>query len=672
MEEALKLSEATYREIFNAINDVIWIHDIETFGLLDVNHKVTEMFGYSVREALDLSVEDVRSGVPPFTLEKAAEFIKKAVVGEPQLFEWHCKHKDGHFFWSEVSLRRATIAGKECILAIERDITTRKQAEHALQESEATFRKLFESSSDGILLIDDTGVFVECNQAALDLLKMTREQFLRLSPSQISPEFQPDGRHSADAAPEMVALAYSKGLHRFEWTCVNAEGGEFIIEVSLLPITIQGKTMLHNSWRDITERKRAEKALERHRMGLRQIIDLMPEMLWLKDVDGRFLMVNQANARNYGMSVEALTGRLHSEVHSDKEEISRMLLDDRRVIDTGAPVFIPEESFLGTDGLTRYLQTTKIPFDFAETGERAILGMAVDITERKRAEEELQRHRGRLEELVTERTAELRQAMVQLVQSEKLAALGSLVAGVAHELNTPLGNARVVASSLGTEVRNFAATVDAGALRRSQVATFLERSREGVDLLERNTARAADLISHFKQVAVDQTSTRRRRFNLRQTVEEVLITLRPQFKRTAHRIEREIPPDLELDSYPGPLEQVIANLIGNSLIHGFAGKEAGCIRIEAAPLDAGRIRLRYGDDGAGIPETIRNRIFEPFFTTKLGGGGSGLGLYIVYNLVTGVLGGTVQVQNPPGLGVAFDLILPTVAPALPIPAPRVS
>ena len=143
------------------------------------------------------------------------------------------------------------------------DITERKRIELNLLESEATFRKLFEDSSDAILLIDGTGVFVECNQSALDLLKMTREQFLLLPPARISPEFQPDGRRSADAAPEMIALSYSKGLHRFDWTCVNAEGSEFIVEVSLMPVAIKGQTMLHTTWRDITERKASAEKIER-------------------------------------------------------------------------------------------------------------------------------------------------------------------------------------------------------------------------------------------------------------------------------------------------------------------------------------------------------------------------------------------------------------------------
>jgi PAS domain S-box-containing protein len=297
--------------------------------------------------------------------------------------------------------------------------------------------------------------------------------------------------------------------------------------------------------------------------------------------------------------------------------------------------------------------------------KNCILANVRDITARKRAEAELERHRNHLEDRVAERTAELRQAMAQLVQTEKLAALGNLVAGVAHELNTPLGNARVVAGSLGEHLRDFATAVDSGALRRSQVGAFLDRTREAVDLLERNTARAADLIGHFKQVAVDQTSARRRRFDLRQTVEELLTTLQPQFKHTAHRVDLDIPSGLELDSYPGPLEQVLANLIDNSLVHGFAGRDAGVIRIRAAVLDPDHLQIDYMDNGPGIPEALHSRIFEPFFTTRLGGGGSGLGLYIVYNLVAGVLGGTIRVHGIPGTGTTFTLVLPRGAPDRP-------
>ncbi|SHO48164.1 PAS domain S-box protein [Desulfopila aestuarii] len=187
-------------------------------------------------------------------LEKA---IQRAIeFDEPYDLELEIQTAQGNLRW--VHTIGKVDRDQHKVVGFFQDITKRKIAEDALLESEITFRKLFEGSSDPILLIDGSGVFVECNQAALDLLKMTREQFLLLPPTKISPEFQPDGRRSDEAAQEMIALAYSKGRHRFDWTCVNAAGDEFIVEVSLMPVMIKGQNMLHTTWRDITERKQAE------------------------------------------------------------------------------------------------------------------------------------------------------------------------------------------------------------------------------------------------------------------------------------------------------------------------------------------------------------------------------------------------------------------------------
>lgn len=162
-EEALKLSEITHREIFNKINDTIWVHDIETWEFLDVNDSVTEMFGYTVREAMDLSVEDVSSGIPPFTQETAVELLKKAAAGEPQLFEWHSRHKDGRLFWTEVNLKRGTIAGKECILAIERNIADRKRTEEEILKEREKLQILSDNAPFGMVLIDNNGHFTYIN-----------------------------------------------------------------------------------------------------------------------------------------------------------------------------------------------------------------------------------------------------------------------------------------------------------------------------------------------------------------------------------------------------------------------------------------------------------------------------------------------------------------------------
>jgi len=291
-----------------------------------------------------------------------------------------------------------------------------------------------------------------------------------------------------------------------------------------------------------------------------------------------------------------------------------------------------------------------------------------DVTARKEQEEQLRQMNETLETRVAERTAELQQVIdrlkqtqASLVQADKMASLGALVAGVAHELNTPIGNSLTVASSMENYVKGFETDVAKG-LTRSSLDNFVSSAREGTDILMRSLRRAAELVSSFKQVAVDQTSTNRRRFDLRQTVDEIMLTLGPAIRKTSHRVVIEIPADITMESYPGPLGQVLTNMVNNALFHGFEGRDSGTITVAAEVLTDDRVRLTVQDDGVGIPSAHLGRVFDPFFTTKLGKGGSGLGLNITYNLVHDRLGGTVQVESQVGQGTCFTLLLPMVVP----------
>jgi len=273
-----------------------------------------------------------------------------------------------------------------------------------------------------------------------------------------------------------------------------------------------------------------------------------------------------------------------------------------------------------------------------------------------------------LEQHVAERTrdlqetlARLEQAQASLVQSEKLAALGDLVAGIAHELNTPIGNAVMLASTLSDQERAFREQMAAG-LSRAALQRFVDAVREGSDVLLRSLQRAAELISSFKQVAVDQASYQRRRFTLDEVTREIALTLQPRLRHSPASLEVSIAPGITLDSYPGPLGQVLMNLIQNALLHAFEGRDSGRIRIESQLAAPGFVLLRVGDDGNGIAPANLSRIFDPFFTTRLGQGGSGLGLHIVYNLVTGLLGGAISVHSTPEQGTVFELALPLTAP----------
>ena len=294
--------------------------------------------------------------------------------------------------------------------------------------------------------------------------------------------------------------------------------------------------------------------------------------------------------------------------------------------------------------------------------QRTTEQMECEIEERKRAHAALEREREEQKVLIVR----LEQAMNQLVQAEKLAALGSLVAGVAHELNTPLGNSLTVASALNEVIRNFTDRFHAGGLSKQALRDFIAQCHEAAQLIERNSQRAAALIGNFKQVAVDQTSMRRRKFDLRQALDEVLSTLQPNLRYTRHHLVVEVEPGIELEGYPGPIEQIIANLVTNSLLHGFEGIDEGIIRISAERRGQDHVALTFSDNGIGMSEATARRAFDPFYTTKLGKGGSGLGLYIVYNLATVVLGGTIELASSPGQGARFELLLPRIAPEAPV------
>jgi len=301
--------------------------------------------------------------------------------------------------------------------------------------------------------------------------------------------------------------------------------------------------------------------------------------------------------------------------------------------------------------------------------------VSAQITEVQKARTEVEMLNQSLEATVTVRTGELEQKNAELastidnlhqtreslVRSEKLAGLGSIVAGVAHELNTPIGNALTVSSTQVENTRTFIKDIEAG-IKRSTLLQFVENSRVSADLIERNLVRAAQLVQGFKQVAVDQTSDQKRTFKLKETIDEHLLMLQPMLKQTPYRIVADVAPEISMNSYPGPLGQVVTNLVNNAVLHGFNGRDFGTVKLESKKINENWLRLTVSDDGVGISAENQDRIFDPFFTTRLGQGGSGLGLNIVFNIVHNVLGGTIEVRSNPGEGSVFVVILPIAAP----------
>jgi len=257
--------------------------------------------------------------------------------------------------------------------------------------------------------------------------------------------------------------------------------------------------------------------------------------------------------------------------------------------------------------------------------------------------------------------ARLKETQASLVQADKLASLGAMVAGVAHELNTPIGNALMTASALGDEAASLGAQVASGGLRRSDLAAYTERSIGMAALIIRSCTRAADLITSFKQVAVDQTAEHRRTFDLLALVEDNVASVMPSFKGIPWVFEIDVPTGISCNSYPGPLGQVIVNLVQNAVAHAFDGQSSGKITITATS-DQQSVVLTFSDDGKGMEPSVLEHIFEPFYTTRLGQGGSGLGLSVSMNLITGVLGGTLQAESELGRGSRFIMRFPLEAP----------
>jgi signal transduction histidine kinase len=250
-----------------------------------------------------------------------------------------------------------------------------------------------------------------------------------------------------------------------------------------------------------------------------------------------------------------------------------------------------------------------------------------------------------------------------LIEAERLAALGGLVAGVAHEISSPIGTSLTVASALARRSADFKEQIASGQMRRAMLVEFADSCRGAADQLAANLQRAGGLIQSFKQVAVDRSSDDRRAFDLKLATEQVVASVRSRLLKSQSTLATEMPTDVIMDSFPGPYGQVLTNLIFNALTHGFIDGHRGHILIKAHRLGTDQVEITFSDDGRGISEKVQRHVFDPFFTTRRSEGSTGLGLYIVYNLVTQQLGGKVTLVSAPGKGTTISMTLPLLAPA---------
>jgi C4-dicarboxylate-specific signal transduction histidine kinase len=426
------------------------------------------------------------------------------------------------------------------------------------------------------------------------------------------------------------------------------------------------------SW--LGRRRRAE-ALRENEERLKLVLWSTGDELWELDVvRDQFIRTNPLrHIRGWSDEVVKEASTLRSEIHpEDRPEFDRVFLSHLKGESDFCDVVYRARD---VNDQWRWIRTRGRVVERTPGGYALrMIGTSGDVTEFKNHETALERLNSELEARVRERTDDLhrsnrdlqrslddlRTAQEQLVNSEKMAALGGLVAGVAHEINTPLGIGVTAASHLESETKRLGLQLEDGTLTKEKLEQFRQLAMESAQLILRNLMRADKLVRSFKQVAVDQSSEDRRRIDLATYLQEVMTSLAPALKKTPYRIEVDCPDDIVIETYPGAIYQIVANLVMNSLVHGFRERAEGHIRLSAR-RDNGEFVLDYRDDGRGMAEDVRRRIFEPFFTTRRGEGGSGLGMHIVWNLATQRLGGTIMVESEPDRGTRFELRIPVGA-----------
>ncbi|TDY36513.1 ATP-binding protein [Janthinobacterium sp. 75] len=592
------------------------------------------------------------------------------------------------------------------------------------QTLEVNYHSILAGSPDAVLLFDiDNRLLIDANHLAEELFGMPLAELLQGGMEPLFPRQQDDGRASQHLLEEKIRDTLQGKIVVFRASCCHRDSHPIACEIRLMRLSVPGRQLVHARIIDLTERNLAEAM----RAGQSALLEMVAKGAPLSPTLNQLLLLIEGQSRGVLCSIMLLDDdgiHMHSAAGPSLPPEYMALLEGVAigpdVGSCGTAMFLREAvvvSDIMRDPLWAPYRELAAPFGLRACWSRPIFGQdgavlgsfamyyrevrkpdardlelidtATDLAGiaigRMRHERELQRHRTHLEELVDERTAALTQAkehseqanrelaaalenlsitQEELVRRDKLAALGALVAGIAHELNTPIGNGLVVATTMAERTREIQASFQGG-LRRSELGAYLTQASEADAIMLRNLQRAADLVSSFKQIAVDRASSQRRHFLLRQFVAELMLPMSTPLKAAGLSLTQDVPDGLAMDSYPGPLGQVLSNLLENCLRHAFEGRSGGSIAITARGSDDGQtITLSIADTGVGIAADDLAHVYDPFFTTKLGSGGSGLGLHVAHNIVTGVLGGHIDAISSTGAGsgTTFTLQLPAAAP----------
>jgi len=625
---ALKSSEANYRQIFEASEDAILVHDWYSGAVVDVNPRACEASGYSRDELLSLDVRKLGAGEPPYTEVEGMQWIEKAKREGGATFEWCHRNKDGSLHWDEVRLKPAEIGGRRRILSFSREITERKRAEEALRASEEQYRAVFNASADGLYLRDADFRIVDVNPAYLAMKGYTREELLG------SDSMMPASTRSDGEWREQLDRVLAGEVVLYETQAARKDGTWFDVEVRGMPLLYRGRPHALYSARDISERKRADQALRASEEQYRAVFNASADALVLWNSRVERVDVNPAYERMYGYSRDEVLAGERS--HRLSEEHRRLQADIVTRTLAGEHCHCEIES-VRRSGERFPIEVRSIPI--LHRGEPHVLAMIRDLTERRRVEDD----RAQLE--------------AQLRQAQKMEAIGQLTGGIAHDFNNLL-----------TSIMGYVslASDSEPAVRDPRLSGYLAQAL-------RSCERARDLIQQMLMFSRGQRGSPR------------LVSLGSVVRGALPTIQAGMPGTLELvvdcDASAPPVmvdasqvEQVLLNLcinardatdgigrvsIGVRALHAGSGRCMGCRQTIGGRF----VELVVEDDGHGMEPTVMERIFEPFFSTKETGKGSGMGLAMVHGIVHEHRGHVI-VESLPGQGARFRVLWPAASDAV--------
>lgn len=554
-----------------------------------------------------------------------------------------------------LSAREPAFESKAEVSPVQHRAVSLKQLTTNPPSAERLWLGAMAATPDGVVVLDGAGIIQSCNPAAAEQLGGTTEDIVGLPYSTLLPQ------KVLELRQHLVSVQNGKQMARWE-ECLHQR------HFAMLAISINdGESILLIS-RDISAQKRLEQSERSKSIRLKTLIEHLPDLIWLTDKTGRIVSCNQRFERFLGAPASAITGKLLYDFLPPKfaDKIGKLAyqaLCERRTVQ--AKLWISYEN----DGHSEYVEMLHAPFFDQHGVLEGVMGIARDVTAFKEAEEELLRHRAQLELLVEQRTAslsrvveQLRQTQDQLVEAEKLSALGAVVAGMSHELNTPVGNILTLSGALHSELDTLTSQVNNNSLSRSMLQQYLNKTMEMVNSIERSAHRTTSLISNFKQVTTDQVAQQRHIFDLLSLVNTNLNAVMPQLQQLNIQLINDVSPGIQCDSFPSAVGQIISHLLQNVLTHAFAQHPDPSLLLSAT-VSEGYLRLNVSDNGKGLDNATQLRVFDPFFTSQLGKG-SGIGLSIAKRLATGVLGGDLTLSAQLGRGSTFTLSMPLQAPGL--------